>query len=73
MQTMFPTSVPATADWRRRVRHRYVGLVAVLVVLCSLNVTRIDRTTVDSDESPRPFLDLRDIAARAELIGDSGT
>lgn len=71
MHTIFPTSMSASANRKRRLHHRSVGLVAVLVVLWSLNVTRIDRTTLDNDETRRPFLDLQDIATQAALIGDS--
>lgn len=71
MHTMFPTPISATADRRCHLYQRSVGLVTVLVVLWTLNVTRIDRTTVDNDESRRSFLDLRDIATRAAMIGES--
>ncbi|MFM7872531.1 MAG: hypothetical protein ACKPBG_12735 [Actinomycetota bacterium] len=71
MHTLFPTPISATADRKRHLHHRSIGLVAVLVVLWTLNVTRIDRTAVDNDESRRSFLDLRDIATRAAMIGES--
>lgn len=70
MHTIFPPST--TSSRRTRPQHRTSGLLAAVVVLWSLNVSRTDRSGDDAD-SARPFLDLQDIAARAALIGDSTT
>lgn len=73
MHENFPTSMSVTANRRRGLHRRSIGLVAVVIALWSLSATRIGRTAVENEESGLPFLDLRAIATRSALIGDSTT